>query len=300
MSTVDSTTPKRSVVRFDDLVPRYSNAAVAAACAAVGWQVIPWRYDGGRKRGALIDWPGRATVDLAVIEEWFSAAGPLRRDEWFPGVVCGPRSGLWVLDIDVKKARGFDTLAKLCEQHGASFADLKTFTVKTPSGGAHLLWRWPDDGRKIGNSAGRIGPGLDTRGRHGFIAAPGCIVPAGVYRVVDDTAPVHAPGWLLELVTKPAREPVSQPLPAEWVDVRVSIRAAGQRLSQAAPGTRNPTLNDEAFALGKLARHQRVSEAEAWRVLREACIHCGLLADDGEEQCRKTFESGWRAGLDAE
>jgi Bifunctional DNA primase/polymerase, N-terminal len=149
------------------LPPNADRGRLALACAALGWRVLPLRSTD--KKPAMRGWPTRATADPAVIREWWDANGD------FPhcnvGVATGRESGIWVLDVDVGAENGYATLRTLLAQRGAS--DLpRTFTVKTPSGGLHIYWRYPV-AIEVKNSARKLlGPGLDTRGWHGQVVAP--------------------------------------------------------------------------------------------------------------------------------
>lgn len=191
----------------NDPVSRVLNQAhpghVALACAALGWRVIPLRRD--TKKPALNAWPERATTDRDEIIDWFADGGP------FAGCVCGiatgRETGLFVVDVDVRHqdgANGFETLAELERQHGAL---PRTFTVETGSGGQHRYFRYPAD-REVATKAKILGRGLDTRGWHGQVVAPGTVVVTNVgpreYRVLDATEPAEAPNWLLERVTRDA------------------------------------------------------------------------------------------------
>jgi hypothetical protein len=98
---------------------------------------------------------------------------------------------VWVLDIDRKN--GKDGLRELIAYADAAGVDLPdTRTVRTPSGGLHLYFRW-DESRPVGNRAGVL-PGLDVRGKGGFVCA------GGAYGTIGPDAPVCAPDWLFALV----------------------------------------------------------------------------------------------------
>src|SRR5271166_1504736 len=59
-----------------------------------GYRVFPCSTD---KKPTLKGWPERASTDAAMIERlWREHPGPLI------GIVCGERSGVDVLDLDVK------------------------------------------------------------------------------------------------------------------------------------------------------------------------------------------------------
>jgi len=191
----------------NDPVSRVLNQAhpghVALACAALGWRVIPLRRD--TKKPALNAWPERATTDRDEIIDWFADGGP------FAGCVCGiatgRETGFFVVDVDVRHqdgANGFETLAELERQHGAL---PRTFTVQTGSGGQHRYLRYPAD-REVATKAKILGRGLDTRGWHGQVVAPGTVVVTDVgpreYRVLDASEVADAPRWLLDLVTRDA------------------------------------------------------------------------------------------------
>jgi hypothetical protein len=64
----------------------------------------------------------------------------------------------------------------------------------------------------------------------------------------------------------------------------------GQRV---AGGGRNDALNRAAFRLGQLAAGGAVDESTVRRELTEAARAAGL----GRAEIRRTFDSGWRAGL---
>ena len=55
-----------------------------------------------------------------------------------------------------------------------------TVTAKTPTGGQHRFYKLPN-GDKARNSVGELGDGVDTRGWHGYVVAPGSRVEAGEY-----------------------------------------------------------------------------------------------------------------------
>jgi hypothetical protein len=87
------------------------------------------------------------------------------------GVPTGPRSGFWVLDVDVDQARGNDGRASLAELEAEHGKLPQTVSTRTPRGGLHLLFRWsPHD--SLRNSAGKLGPGLDVRGDGGYVIMP--------------------------------------------------------------------------------------------------------------------------------
>lgn len=83
------------------------------------------------------------------------------------GIVTGEPSGVWVLDVDPDHG-GFESLAGLRAQHDGGWEPLAV--ARTGGGGEHYYWSLRP-GEDKPNSVGRIGAGLDVRGRGGFVVA---------------------------------------------------------------------------------------------------------------------------------
>jgi hypothetical protein len=281
--------------------------AAAYACSRFGWRVFPLRPDTGTP--AFTSWPERATLDAELIREWWT--GNYARCG--VGIATGPESGMWALDIDVKDANGFASLRELCARHGAGTEPFtRTMCVTTPSGGAHVYFRWTDECDAEGgirNSAKQLAPGLDVRGIRGYVRAP----EVGAYRIVERsgekfTRVLSAPEWLIPLCKKrraSAHEPMTN------ADVRARMGSKGKtwaridaaqavkKLRASAGGTRNDALNRTAFRLGTLSvLYGEPTEAAARAWCFEAMSEAG--ANDTAEQQERTFTSGWEAGRAAE
>lgn len=265
--------------------------AVAWACAQLGMRVFPLRTPGGTP--ALTAWPERATRDEAQLIEWWTGeyAGH------GVGVATGPESGVWVLDIDVKDADGFASLRELTYAHEQTSAVFtRTMVVRTPSGGAHVYFRWDETASAEGgvrNSSKQLAPGLDVRGVRGYVRAagnPGYRCVRGSTRIAD------APAWLVELTRRRRVSAGASPGARRPQPGGAFARAQAQRvldaLGRAAPGTRNDALNRAAFMLGISGA---VSEDEAWRACRTVMYSVG--ANDPVQAQRRTFDSGWSAGV---
>jgi len=271
-----------------------NSGAVAYACVQLGFRVFPLMN--GTKRPAIKDWKRLATREVEQVRQWW-AGGEFTGCP--VGIATGPGSGIFVVDIDRKRGvDGFASLRDLAAQHGSTLADFTgTMTVATPSGGAHLYFRWDEtadaEGGVRSDSSGHLAPNLDVKGIGGLVKAPGCggyqVVPRGGIR---STVIVPAPDWLVELTRKPEREARDEPQfePGSAAAERAAERVL-DRLGSAAPGTRNNELNVAAFRLGKMGT---MSAGDAWAELRTVMFSIGANDDEGAQ--RRTFESGWEAG----
>ena len=111
---------------------------------------------------------------------------------------------------------GDESLAELEKQWGEL---PHTIECITGTKGRHLYFSYPSDG-EIGNSAGKLGEWLDTRGEGGYVVAPPSIHPDtgftyewDVDHHPDETALAPAPSWILRLLTeqKSKTKSTSQP-----------------------------------------------------------------------------------------
>ena len=264
-------------------------ACAAFACAVLGFQVFP--LVAGTKRPALTGWQGAATSSLEQIEYWYSG----EFQDASVGIATGERSDLFVLDIDVKQGiDGFKSLAKICRSYSAMAREIpQTLTVATPSGGAHLYFRWAEG---VVNSSGEIGEGLDVRGLGGLVHAPGW----GGYQIVprNGIRGVHiaeTPAWLVELCRKQPKRPVNADGSENGPNGGPGVLGKERTLDLlgAAPrGTRNNALNQASF---RLALRGEMTRDEAWAECRLVMYSIG--ASDTEAEQLKTFESGWRSGV---
>jgi hypothetical protein len=158
------------------------------------------------------------------------------------GMTTGSVSGILVLDVDPRHG-GDETLHRLEAAHAAL---PETWRFLTGGGGEHILFRYPA-GERLGNSAGRLGAGLDTRGEGGFIVAPPSLHASGRRYAIsvdhhpDDLPLAEAPGWLLRHLWQPTARPVDVP-----GELRTVVA------SDAPEGRRNQTL---ASLCGHLLRH---------------------------------------------
>jgi hypothetical protein len=144
-----------------------------------------------------------ATTDVGVIRGWWSGWATANI-----AIATGSRSGLFVVDVDVKDGRnGEAQLRRLEEKHTPLPATVESVTG---SGGRQLFFRIPD-GLTIKNSVGKIACGLDVRGEGGYVIAPPSVHPCGrAYAWSVDSASQFAdpPDWLIEEIeraTGPAR-----------------------------------------------------------------------------------------------
>ena len=130
-----------------------------------------------------------ATMDTGIINAWWR-----RWPHANAGIVAGPKSGLFILDVDDKNG-GMDTIATLPPLP-------ETVVALTGGGGLHYLFKYPL-GKTLHNSAGLLGPGLDTRGDGGYIVtAPSLHISGANYTWEVTCRPdtlelADIPDWML-------------------------------------------------------------------------------------------------------
>ena len=258
--------------------------------AARGWPVFPCRRD---KRPYTAGGYKAATTDPAQIRKWWNV---------FPdaaiGLDCGG-AGLLVIDCDVKNALdGIAAFEALGIDHAGALHS------QTPSGGLHIVFSQNGNG-PMGNTAGRLAPGIDTRGQGGYIIAPPSELDTGAYVALDDWTrnPAPLPETLARRLRKDkpsaATPPATPPGATGDAWALAALRGECDRLAYAQPGGRNDALNRAAYALGQLVGAGYLLRADVETALEAAARACGLEADDGAAAIRATLHSGLGAGAAA-
>lgn len=272
-----------------------------------GWSVVPLHdvTSGGcscgkpdcrsaGKHPRISEWEREATTDADVIAQWW-AAWPRANI----GIATGPVSGFFVLDVDPDKG-GNDTLAELVEEHGEL---PETVRAETGSGGTHYLFKLPDFA--IRNSAGKLGPGLDTRGDGGQIVVAPSRSAKGSYRwLVSPTQGelADAPAWLLEKL-RSAPKATNALLSAEergFFPAASSevIEAARQALARHGPAIDGQGGGLHTVQAAAIVTHDfALTDEEAWPLLEEWNEECQPPWDlEGENSLREKFLNGRKYG----
>jgi hypothetical protein len=273
----------------------------ALAYAVAGWPVLPVHTPTAasgcscghadcqsagkhpRTRRGLRD----ATTDPHAITAWWS--------RW-PDANVAVRTGAVVV-LDVDGHHGARSLQALEARHAAIPPTRRARTAR----GWHLYFRAGE--LEVGNSAGLLGPGLDVRGRGGYVVAPPSWHAIGErYAWAGEHELAPLPGWLAELLTDPSPQtPARTPLPEAVIGggggrsrryLQAALDDELTGVARAAVGTRNATLNRAAFRLGQLAGAGLGSGEQIADALVHAAARCGL----GEREARATIASGLRAG----
>lgn len=272
----------------------------------------------GGKAPVWNDWEGRATLDRDLITRTWNRA------PFNIGIACGP-SRLVAVDLDVPHdgdeppaefagVTDGDTMFSVLIGRTPGARAVPTFTVRTPSGGRHLIYRAPA-GFEIRNTARTIGWCMDTRAAGGYVVGIGSVVDERPY-VLDSsiTEPVDLPDWLLTLITT-APEPPKAGERVSRAEIESRLRAissGGTREERWATGIlrsecrdlsgmpadsgRNNRLNLAAYRAGQLVAAGLLDQAVAEEELTAAARAAGLGAEYAHE-IEKTLNSGMRAGL---
>jgi Bifunctional DNA primase/polymerase, N-terminal len=235
-----------------------------------------------------------ATRDPGQIQAWWEQTPAAN-----VGVATGTASGgLLVVDVDGWDAA--DRWTALVNLHGYPFPS----TVTVLSGGRRASFHYYlrlAEGVALGNSAGRLAEGVDTRCEGGYVVAPPSVHPdGGEYHWLAapvDTPIAAAPAWLVELLTA-GRELPPRPLAAPRVAIRsddVGLRILAEecdRVAATPAGQRNQTAFARAAAIGNLVAGGCIVAAVAAAALIEAAQASGLSVYEAEMVVMNGLEHG--------
>jgi hypothetical protein len=270
----------------------------AIGLARRGFAVFPLQP--GTKRPLFKGWEQAASTDARQIGAWWSATPHANI-----AIACGP-SRLLVIDLDRAKhpggpRHGQETLAKL-----AAGRELPaTFAVASARGGRHLYFRQPEGVAltiTAGSATAGLGPLIDTRGHGGFVVAPGSVFEGGIYRIEYDMDIAPLPAWIVEeLANRRATTVPAAPAPFRSPGTgrrsaaygAAALNSSAATVAGAAEGTRNDTLNREAFKLGRLVGGGILDQELAVAELRRAAHSAGLPPGEAA----RTISSGLQAGI---
>lgn len=261
----------------------------ALSLADRGMSVFPLRP--GTKRPAVQrDWEGCATTDVEKIERWW------HRAPYNIGVATGP-SRLVVVDLDAPHdggQHGRQVLADLARKADAEIPR-ETFTVVTPGGGWHLYFRAPDE-VTLTNTAGRLGPRIDTRAVGGYVVAPGSRVDRHSYRIVNYAEPAPLPAWLITELRPVVPLPRPAPAVAHSRYVDAALRDEARRVAEAVPGQRNTVLFQAAAKLARFVQGGQLDAATVIAPLTSAAM--GHVGEEGftVHEIDRAIRSGLRHG----
>ncbi|WP_331764368.1 bifunctional DNA primase/polymerase [Streptomyces sp. NBC_01506] len=287
--------------------------ASALRYAERGMYVHPLAVGGKEPRWG--DWEARATRDPELIQRTWGRA------PFNIGVACGP-SSLVAIDLDVPHDGEVSGLADIID--GMTMLDslaaqipgaqiTPTLTVRTPSGGRHLVYRAPARIR-VRNTARTIGWCIDTRAAGGYVVGIGSEIDGVAYELEGSvTDPAVLPEWLLTLITTAPEPPKGggAPRPVAVVARLRDLTRQGTReqrwahgilrsecdeLAAMQAGGRNNRLNLAAYRAGQLIGAGLLDQAVAEEHLTEAAQASGL-GEKSAFEIEKTLRSGMTAGL---
>lgn len=223
------------------------------------------------KRPVNKDWPNAATRNPAQIAEWW-LAWPDANIGAVPGA-----SGHVVIDVDTKKVDGLAALEKLPPLPA-------TFVTETPTGGRHI-WLALEGSCK--NSASNLAPGIDTRGRRGFVVMPGSTIDGKPYRIAQDEPIANAPSaWAERLKALEAQDDERTAAPDAKTDTPEQLALARQYLEELADqgdvAIEGQGGNQRTFRLFAMLRDMGVSEHAA----------ADLVEKHWNDACRPPWDAG--------
>ncbi len=264
-------------------------AQVAASWARAGFPVFPCGPD---KRPLTPHGFKDATTDLQSVAAYWQA-----HPKALVGLPTGATSGLFVVDLDIDKATGEAVGEAALEALGLSGLIGTVPTVATPSGGRHLYFR--DCG--LGNSSGKLGPKIDTRGTGGYVIAPGSVTPAGgAYSLLTGTFTPESLTSVPEALTARLRGNPDREQPRLQIDTgargswaEAALHGELGRVMAARDGERNHTLNRAAFSLAQIIAGGGLEESSTRARLLSAALAIGLP----EAEALATIASGMGAGM---
>lgn len=253
------------------------------------WRVLPVGPD---KRPRLRDWPNRAvpTSNTDTIDEWLT-----RWRDAALAIVCGPESGVLVIDVDSAEGHGVDGLAQLEKLKARLGALPETVEATTPSGGRHLFYEWPAGITRI--SSRPLGPGVDIKASRGYVVVPTPGRTPGRIWVQDPTSPMAALPVRWRAAMLPEPPPIPSPRPywqtggSDERYIEAALGSAHERIATAPEGTRHVTLFREAASLARLAeRGLDLRDAEV--LLVRAGLEAGLPREEVERTVRDALRRG--------
>lgn len=260
-----------------------STLEVALQNASNGFRVI--RLTAGQKDPPIdMNYPDVATDDPArICTLWHCSVTGWEQDY----NVAISTDYLCAVDIDVKKTNGFETLQK------AGIELPRTRTHGTPSSGQHHIYK---TSRPVANRQCRKDlPGIDIRGWHGYVLAPGATFEGGEYTVIDDVEIIDLPPDLFDKLGLQYADTAKK---IDWgqqnetaKDDPVDIARAVEWLRTLAPSTDGEARNNELFKVMANVRDLGISLKKArdlaWEHYRDRCT----LHDD---EFNKTIKSAYR------
>jgi len=169
-----------------------------------------------------------------------------------------------VVDVDNKKGKSGDGALLAWQLDNEDLPD--TFTVETPSGGRHLYF-WAD--RPVPNSAGKLGVGIDVRGRGGYVVAPGSCTEAGAYSVSSNRPIAGAPLCLVEAVGRARERSGAVADVTVELDTPAAVERARGWLEAAEPAVEGAGGDHRAFVVASRLKDFGVSEHAALDLMLE-------------------------------
>lgn len=244
-----------------------------------GWALHPLKG----KLPHLKNWQQKASINPNTFMQWLKAWPNANI-----GIITGITSNLLVLDVD--GVEGLNSIKGL---------DLPDTPTVITARGYHYYYQFPEVLKEISTTRSGLLPGVDTRGRGGFITAPPSIHETGhLYTWIKSpsTVPAAPPKWLIKLLLPPIKTACALPLLILKEGSRyaqVALTNESLAVATAPIGTRNARLNQAAFSMGTLAATGRIDINIVAESLARSALNAGLC----QSEIEKTLCSGLSAGM---
>lgn len=226
---------------LDELTDEAASAIKLASC---GLPVFPCDRD---KKPLCAHGFKDASTDADQVRVWWE-----QYPYALPGVPTGKTTEIFVLDVDVKGGKdGHATLAQL----GYEIPPTRSHKTQT-GGGRHYLFHMPGD-TEIRSSAGKIGPGVDTRADGGYIVWwPAIGLPVDNAQIL-----LPIPQWLLDATAPPPPVPDVSVCDLQKRDRRETEDFIGNLLSSSVG---MQTFFPDLIPTEEGQRHRKLFELARW------------------------------------
>ncbi len=254
--------------------------------SSLGFHVFPIKEN--TKDSPYVSFPTQSTRDEKIIKAWWAT---------FPNANIGistskfnESEALLVIDIDNKEDKmGEDEIFRLENVEGYDFPI--TCEQDTPTGGRHLIYKLPT---AIKQSTSKIGRGIDTRSKGGYIVGAGSVINGREYKIRVREV-VTAPEKLVEFFDKNSdiQKSVARPVDASAINQDFAISRAIEFIeSSACPKCTVGSRNANSYQVACRLKDFGVTESKCFELIRDYWAIGEFEASEILAVCSSAFKYG--------